>query len=327
MSMFNPRKGDTVDGEVQPLTATGDLRDAILYDFDIDDDTLKSNHTKYLDDAVQFLSDQLAARAAAGGTDWTVSIDGFASKTGESQHNEYLSKMREAAVEAYLKEAFAHNRALETRVKLDSRYHGFRDSPSTGEDPKYRCVRVAVHRPGFPPPPIVPTGGSTDWKIRVYTVAGGAFVVVAGEVLTFQIRDVAKNACGVYYYLGGGISIPVPFVPAPGSIAGAGPFKDFKTTKGVSLAAFEGEASFYQNPGLTLRGFSVGGTVYLSPTSRHLIALPGTRKTVVDPPLIPMSTGSGFSIGLGSASSGKLSKPVILKPCCGAPGGLCTLMK
>ena len=331
MAMFNRRPGATVDGEVDKIMETAELRDAILYDFDIDDDTLKLNHKHYLDDAVQFLSDQINSRARTvlpGQKAWTVSIDGFASKTGQAAHNEYLSKMREAAVEAYLHEAFARTPALGTLVSIDSRYHGFRDSPATGENPKYRSARVAVHRPGFPPPPIDPgPSGSTEWKIRVFRAAGGSIGPVQGDVVVFQILDVARKLCGVYYYIGAGFGIAVPKIPAPGSIASAGPYTDFNTTRGVSLSDFEGEAGYHQNPGLTLRGVSVGGKVYLSPASKRLIALPGTRKTILKPDPIPMSTGSGFSIGLGSTSTGRLSKPVIFKPCCGGSGGGCTFMK
>ncbi len=329
-NMFHPRPGESTDGAVDVHTATGDLRDASLWDFDIDDDTLKPAHTRYLDDLLTFLGNGLAARMATvkpGQKAWTASIDGFASHTGSAQHNEYLSAMREQMVENYLRNQLdaGRYRALLPNLEFSRKFHGYRDSPAAGENARYRSVRVAVHRPGLPPPPIdIVPAGPQRWKIRLYRGAGASIIIFQGDAIVVQILDLKRNLCGVYYYIGGGLSIPSGKITLPpGSLSGVGAFTDFTTSHDVTLSDFEGEASLMQSPGAAIGSHSVGGTMYLALQARPLLALPGTRKTIVSPDPIPVGGGSGFGIGLGSSSTGKLSKPVIFEKCCGGVAGGC----
>jgi hypothetical protein len=146
----------------------------------------------------------------------------------------------------------------------------------------------------------------------------------------FQIVDDVNVQCGFYYYIGAGIAIALKKITTPpGSIAGAGAFTNFTASRPVRLASFEGEANFFQSPGASIGSHSLGGQAYIGPVSSRLRAMPGVRMTVLNPQVIPVSTGSGFGAGLGSVSTGKLSTPVIFKPgeCCGAPGGVCSRLK
>ena len=140
----------TTKGAVRRDVDTGTDRDALLYDFGVDSPVLGSDHTKYLDELILFLE-------VPGRPPMTVSMDGFASRTGTAAHNQTLSENREQAVENYLR---AHTTVFNpgNPHTLNRKFNGFTGSPP-GENPLFRSVRVVVHKPGVVPPPVpvVPT--------------------------------------------------------------------------------------------------------------------------------------------------------------------------
>jgi hypothetical protein len=131
-------------GKILPFKTSTDI-DALLFDFDIDSFQLKAEHEKFLDEVIAFVE-------APGHGPVTVSIDGFASRTGTAKHNLILSENREEAVEDYLR---THTRAFDSASphKINRKFHGFSDSPP-GEKATFRSVRIVVHRPGLIPPPV-----------------------------------------------------------------------------------------------------------------------------------------------------------------------------
>lgn len=124
--------------------ASGQDFDLLVFDFTIDSDVLLSKHEQGLREAIKFVD---------GSPDpVVVSIDGFASRTGTAAHNKALSDRRERVVERFLivnSKTIGPGRAN----RINSDFHGFSDSPP-GENPRFRSVRVVVHRPGVIPPPI-----------------------------------------------------------------------------------------------------------------------------------------------------------------------------
>jgi outer membrane protein OmpA-like peptidoglycan-associated protein len=156
---FRKRPGQTQTGLVRVDQETNETIDALLYDFDIDDDELKVRHKQHLAHAMQFMADRLQERKQGlkpGERAWTVSIDGFASRTGTAEHNKILSAMREQAVAAYFNYYLDLKPGLKEAVEINTKYHGFTDTTVPGENPLGRSVRVVVHRPGVPPPPKPP---------------------------------------------------------------------------------------------------------------------------------------------------------------------------
>ena len=136
---------ETKDGAVDPITNTPTDRDALLFDFGVDSFKLGPKHTAYLDDLIRFLEEP-------GKGSMTVSIDGLASHTGSEKHNLILSENREQAVENYLR---AHSKVFDPGRPhtINRDFKGFSGSPP-GENPRFRAVRITVHRPGVVPPPI-----------------------------------------------------------------------------------------------------------------------------------------------------------------------------
>ena len=139
------KPGLTKDGEVIRFKTSGTEIDALLADFDIDSFILKSKHKEFLDEVIAFAQ-------KPGHGPLTISMDGFASRTGGVNHNLILSENREESVEGYLR---THASIFDAGSphKINRLFHGFTDSPP-GENPRFRSVRVVLHSPGIPPPPI-----------------------------------------------------------------------------------------------------------------------------------------------------------------------------
>lgn len=151
----------TTKGAVRRDVDTGTDRDALLYDFGIDSPILGSEHTKYLDELIVFLS-------VPGRPPMTVSMDGFASRTGTAAHNQELSEHRERVVENYLR---SHTSVFNpgNPHTLNRKFNGFTGSPP-GENPLFRSVRVVVHKPGVVPPPIPVTPTPTPAIVGKFAI-------------------------------------------------------------------------------------------------------------------------------------------------------------
>lgn len=138
------KKGSSTDPE---------LRDIVIYNFDINDHRLKPEHEKELLDMLRFMSADYQQRKSG---QWTVSISGMASNKGPEAYNDQLSERRAACVERFLRfHLFDYASSVDfgNRVVFNSCFQGFRGAPP-GENEEYRAVRIAVHRPGKIPPPI-----------------------------------------------------------------------------------------------------------------------------------------------------------------------------
>lgn len=131
-------------GKVLPFPSPNPI-DELLYNFAIDSFELRSEHERFLDHVVAFVD-------LPGSGPFTVSIDGFASRTGTAKHNQKLSEDREQAVENYIR---AHTKAFDggRANKINRNFHGFTDSPP-GEKETFRSVRIVVHPPAAPPIPV-----------------------------------------------------------------------------------------------------------------------------------------------------------------------------
>ena len=64
MEVFRRRSGVTQEGQLLIFEETADSSDFLLADFDIDDATLKSKHTSFLDETLEFMAKKLSARKA-----------------------------------------------------------------------------------------------------------------------------------------------------------------------------------------------------------------------------------------------------------------------
>ncbi|MGO9326928.1 MAG: hypothetical protein ACLQJ0_02285, partial [Steroidobacteraceae bacterium] len=137
MPLFNPRPGDTKEGRVDRNPGgpeTVEFKDALLWDFDIDSDELKSAHLAYLDEAMRFM---FRVRNFGSGRSFKVWSKGKASRTGGDAHNYQLSVIRQGAVQTTLEDALRlpGNSDLVGMVDFSHDWVGFRESPP-GENPK-----------------------------------------------------------------------------------------------------------------------------------------------------------------------------------------------
>lgn len=303
------RPGDTKEGQLFRIEQKTDLKDALLYDFDIDDQTLKEVHKRYLDEAISFMRDNLSERKKTvkpGQPAWTASIDGFASRTGEATYNVRLSAFRESAVEGYLIDHMKGD--LFNEVHIDRTFHGFNDQIKKGEDPLARSVRLVIHRPGLPPKPIpLPEidKGTTEFQIRMLGVISIG-KVLAKDVAFFQIVDIKHKQTAFFTYGKSlGLSFPTPAPPL--SVTLSGPFTNFRTNKSAELKDFEGDASFGQPPAA---GFSVAKS-QLSINGHTFIS----KGISTIPHSIPISTGATIGITIFSATEGTLTmEPATILP-------------
>jgi outer membrane protein OmpA-like peptidoglycan-associated protein len=156
---FQVFPGASKDGDAKSLPSSeSEQRDNLLRDFDINDHRLKPAHKRALDELIKFMSEDFRQRSRS--SRWTVSIAGLASRTGTEAHNDILSAMRAACVERYIRFHLGdHINPTDTldffgRVDFNPCFEGFLGSPP-GENWEYRAVRVAIHRPGKAPAPVV----------------------------------------------------------------------------------------------------------------------------------------------------------------------------
>jgi hypothetical protein len=289
------RPGETKTGEIQHLQTTNTLMDAILFDFDIDSFQLKDAHQNFLNDVIAFVK-----QGATGPL--TVSIDGFASRTGTAKHNLILSENREEAVEGYLR---THTDIFDTPSphKVNRRFHGFTDSPA-GENARFRSVRVVVHIGDVPPPPVPPLPkeeGSKDFELRLIEAKSATIFPIGGVIhqkARFLFVDLKRQRQQEFLYEGTGNSLSTPSKGL--SITFGGPFAAFHTLRGAAFSDFKGSAS-------------LGSFVSVGPASMK------SKLTIESPPFfsganriletdINFATGAtlGGSISLFSATKGNL---------------------
>jgi hypothetical protein len=278
---------------------TADSSDFLLADFDIDDATLKSKHRAFLDDALAFMARKLSARKAAtqpGSPAWKVSFDGFASHTGSRAHNVALSAQRERAVQDFLSQGTQFKRReLFNEVAFDPHFHGFDETPMQGQDPKKagedslrRSVRVVIHPPDRPPRPrpIPVVVGSTTFRIKLLRAVSGG-LGLTGDNAFFEIVDLKNNRSGIFQFVGGGFSVPIPKLPNI-SFTTAGSPKPFFTTEPVELRDFEGEAGFG----------TLASAGPLSTPSELTIASEAFRRKHAQTSPQPIKVPSGITVGV-----------------------------
>ena len=170
---------------------------------------------------------------------WRVSLDGYASRTGEAKWNKELSRERMSAVNDYMQtHLYVDGFDLGPYVDFNREWHGFEQTTGPGENPLGRSVRIAVHRPNSPPPPPrkIPhppsCPKSTKWQIRTHGVfsAGVPLPLPGGPVLSadyaiFEIQDLMNKQTGYFHFFGGGLGVGIPKLPTPPiTPTSAGPF-------------------------------------------------------------------------------------------------------
>src|SRR5262249_52180589 len=150
-----------------------------------------------------------------------------------------------------------------------------------------------------------PKQGIKHFRLRLVagaSTAPPALKGVQGDSYYLQFVDVAERTTAFYTYVGVGAAIPTIIPTPPTSVSSGGPFANFKTIGAESLASFEGAAQLFQDPGITIGPkISLGGAFRLSLDSETIVK----RGSLVIPHIVRFESGTGLSVGLGSATRGK----------------------
>jgi hypothetical protein len=301
---FNPRadpKG-TKSGDVYiyPGTSAGGF-DASLFDFDIDDFKLKSNHTAWLDKTVSAIKSTPAAS-------WDIYIDAFASKTGSANHNRILTQLREQAAEDYLRGKLPEGAGFKPVVNyVKSDWQGFDKTTVAGEDKAWRSVRVAIVKKGLPtpkpkplPPPTSKVLVSSNFQIRFEGSASPGYtspygISIGVDTIIFRIWDKMNLQAAVFYYTAFAVGLAIPWskIPPVSTTLPSGDWETILTTRDIELRQFEGTALFQTT-----------GWLSVSANVLYIQSLPDGVKTYPNP--VPISTGTS-PVPSSSNSVGRLT--------------------
>ena len=253
---------------------------ALLFDFDIAGDQVKSAHRWWLDN--QVVERIRKAKARSAGLFFEIKVEGRASKPGSTDFNLKLSWRRARNVTAYLKRHLAHGLA---NITPD----GVGESKSTANNhvgyPVDRAVWVEVvpgraqvgsrpRRVTRDPPRLISDRANQSEKpfqLRLMAFQSTGITLGPGSPLlgvgggisnstaVFQICDIEADRSGLYYAeLQGKVLSVGPALSAEG-LVGKGPWNTFQAPREVSLGDFAGPLRLTSwGLGLVFKGF--GGT-------------------------------------------------------------------
>lgn len=282
--------------DVQKITGTPAKVAARLCNFETSQAYLQRAHIDFLDHEVAGVIRMMQGP-------W-VDILGYASRRGDAAFNQGLSERRCNAVRDRISQ-YANTVNFQITKGLGESESGPNEQDNSGY---WRAVEVYVYanRPPTPKPTPPVEAGSKEFKIRVAGGLSSAIPVLKGpqgDFYMFQIIDVQQRTMGFYLY--GAVGLALPSLPGlPVSFTGVGPLSSFRTTEPVSLMDFEGRATLFQDPGLTIGPKSIEGTLRLSFDSAHLLR----AHARVVPGIVPIEGGAGLqSPSTGSVSPGFLS--------------------
>jgi len=207
---------------------------ALLYNFDIDGDTIKPEHRIFLQSKVApLLQDDR-------GHIW---MQGSASKSGGNLHNMMLSKRRVNNIAMVLRSLGIMDRQMQLDAvgEEQAQAHAVEDEM----DRAVALVVLPVAKESPPPPKRIPPPPpvSTEFKIRLLGSLSGSAGPFQVENCFFQIADKKNNLTSFYVYSSEGVG--------KGLIKGLnisatmkGPWNDFTTSSAIRVAQFEGAARF-----------------------------------------------------------------------------------
>ncbi len=255
---------------------------ALLYNFDIDGDTVKPEHIAFLQSTV------VPLLQGDRGHIW---MQGSTSKSGSSQYNLELSKRRVNNIAAILRTQGIFNR----QMQLDAIGEEQAQTHAMEEESDRAVALVVIPvAPDSPPPPKKippPPPVNSEFKIRMLAGLAGTAGPFQVENNFFQIADTKNRLTAFYTYTSEGVGAGI----IKGLILSAtmkGPWNNFRTTSAIRVSQFEGSARF-----------TTGGVGPWTSNHLNMMGLPKGVSTI--PAVLDIQTG--FTIGIGASTSvGKL---------------------
>lgn len=251
---------------------------ALLYNFDIDGDTVKPEHIAFLQSKVVPLLQ---------GNHGHLWMQGSTSKSGTNIHNMELSKRRVNNIASVLRAQGISDRQMQLDAvgEEQAQAHAMEDE----SDRAVALVVIPVAQDSPPPPKKIPPPPpvNTDFKIRMLGGLAGSAGPFQVENNFFQIADTKNRVTAFYTYTSEGAG--------KGLIKGLnlsatmkGPWNNFRTTSAIRVSQFEG-----------LARFTTAGAGPWTSNHLNMMGLPSGVST--SPPVLSIQTG--FTIGIGASTS------------------------
>ena len=249
---------------------------ALLFNFDIDGDTVKAEHAQYL------LRSAIPLLSNGRGAIW---MQGSASRSGSDAHNLALSRRRVTNVAAKLTTAGIRQSQIQTDAVGE--HLAFDHEREDERDRAVALIILPYARP-TPPPQRVPPQPATNTRFKIRMLMNlNLSAGVAGDYSIFQIWDVQAGLCSFYHYTAGGFSGGI-LDGLPLSATLEGPWNDMRVSGPISVNQFGGAARF-----------TTGGGGPWSYNVVNFMSLPGNVRTVPN----PFRMDTGFTIGIGGGTS------------------------
>jgi len=261
--------------EIDQRYSGAGMKKALLYNFDIDGDSIKSEHQSFLASQIVPLLQNNRGRC------W---MQGQASRTGSDAHNLALSQRRVRNAASVL----TQRNIAATQIRSDAVGESLAfDGPT--EDERDRAVALVVlpYAPTpVPPPREVPPAPPTNTRFKIRMLMNlNASAGAAVDFSIFQIWDVQNNVCSFYNYYAAGIAGGVgPWLS--GTLEG--PWNDMRVAQPISANGFHGAARL-----------TSGGGAAWSYTVVNFMGMPDGNHTIPN----PLRIDTGFTIGLGGGTS------------------------
>ena len=207
---------------------------ALLYNFDIDGDTVKPEHITFLQSKV------IPLLQGDRGHIW---MQGSTSKSGVNTHNMELSKRRVNNIASVLRAQGISDRQMQLDAvgEEQAQAHAMEDE----SDRAVALVVIPVARDSPPPPKKIPPPPpvNSEFKIRMLAGLAGSAGPFQVENNFFQIADTKNRVTAFYTYTSEGVGRGL----IKGLILSAtmkGPWNNFQTTLAIRVSQFEGPARF-----------------------------------------------------------------------------------
>ena len=255
---------------------------ALLYNFDIDGDSIKIEHRMFLQSKVVPLLQE------SRGHIW---MQGSASRSGDNQHNMQLSRQRINNIAVVLRSVGIANSQMQLDAigEEQAQAHAMEDE----KDRAVALVVIPMAKDSPPPPRRIPPPPpvNTQFKIRMLGALAGTAGPFQVENCFFQIADTKNKVTAFYTYSSEGVGAGL----IPGLSLSAtmkGPWNNFTTNLAIRVSQFEGAARF-----------TTGGVGSWTSNHLNMMGLPKGVSTV--PAVLDIQTG--FTVGIGASTSvGKL---------------------
>ena len=276
----------SVDGRVSDHSTDPTHMNARLWDFDVDDWTLKENHTDWLDAAIKRMNTSNQSLI------WKISVTGTASLTGtwidHNRHNATLGYNRAQEVENYIRPRLkVFGVDFDPPFSAGTMFASWAKHKVGVENDEDRSAYVVITTDTIPPPPppkptSIPL--SKHWAIKYIWGDSLSTIAIGADAAKYDIADLDNHIHAIFEYSGVVIAGSVSKFPL--SVTLSGDWKPFSTSDAIYISDFEGPARF--------------STAGVGPATINYLTLTPKGGALVVPS--PIDIPTGWTLGAPGAS-------------------------